>query len=424
MYNEVAAKQYDYIIIGAGPTGLTLATYLPGSILVIDKFAEIGGCHRVIRIGGRLTEHGPRVYSGAYRNFMSVLSTIGTTFEEEFVKYDFSVSNIAGKGLPFTIREWVILASHFLLPGHGSIGGITSSFSEGSKDYINRLCLLTDGAGSDRYPTHKFMNLLNQQLFYDLYQPKMATDRSLFKKWKTFLDKRGVIFKADTISKIDNKILTGSKGTYQGTKIILTIPLIQAEKLLYRREISIGTDYQKYYSIMFWWKESFKFPKVWGFPKSDWGVAFIPLTNYMTGEEGTYLSTCITLPSSKSRLTGKTAFELTESDLIEEVYNQLKESFPGLKRPDWTHLSETGDTAFINVHDTKTGPKTEFEGIYTVGTHNGMNKYDFTSLESAVENALAFLDIEKVAHPRETYGWDLTDLIILVLGSLLISLLI
>ena len=56
---------YDYIIVGAGPTGLTLALYLAKlnkKIIVIEKENTIGGIHRVKRENGLFTEHGPRIY--------------------------------------------------------------------------------------------------------------------------------------------------------------------------------------------------------------------------------------------------------------------------------------------------------------------------------------------------------------------------
>ena len=46
---------YDYIIVGAGPTGLTLALYLAKlnkKIIVIEKENTIGGIHRVKRDNG------------------------------------------------------------------------------------------------------------------------------------------------------------------------------------------------------------------------------------------------------------------------------------------------------------------------------------------------------------------------------------
>ena len=72
---------YDYIIIGAGPSGLSLAHILPDNkkILIIERNSSIGGCHRVDRVQGLFTEHGPRIYSYAYVNFNKLLKEIRMT---------------------------------------------------------------------------------------------------------------------------------------------------------------------------------------------------------------------------------------------------------------------------------------------------------------------------------------------------------
>ena len=51
-------QNFDYIIIGGGPCGLTIAYYLSkmyttsvNNILLIDSNENLGGCHRVKRVG-------------------------------------------------------------------------------------------------------------------------------------------------------------------------------------------------------------------------------------------------------------------------------------------------------------------------------------------------------------------------------------
>jgi UDP-galactopyranose mutase len=70
---------YDYIIIGAGPTGLTLAHILSqydNKILIIEKENYIGGCHGVARENGLFAEHGPRIYISNYYTFKQILKEI------------------------------------------------------------------------------------------------------------------------------------------------------------------------------------------------------------------------------------------------------------------------------------------------------------------------------------------------------------
>jgi phytoene dehydrogenase-like protein len=60
---------YDYVIIGGGPCGMTLA-YCLGKLnkkcLLVDKNASLGGFHRSDMIDGKYSENVPHVYSSAY----------------------------------------------------------------------------------------------------------------------------------------------------------------------------------------------------------------------------------------------------------------------------------------------------------------------------------------------------------------------
>jgi|TARA_B100001971_G_C18267430_1_gene594841 phytoene dehydrogenase-like protein len=109
---------YDYTIIGSGPTGLTLALYLANlkkKVLIVEKENSIGGIHRVKRINGLFTEHGPRIYLDNYANFMKILKFLGTSFDQIFSKYDFQISTIGGKSISnFSIREIIIIMFNFI----------------------------------------------------------------------------------------------------------------------------------------------------------------------------------------------------------------------------------------------------------------------------------------------------------------------
>lgn len=63
----VRAVRADYVVVGAGPAGLTIASLLcrHASVVIIESQGVIGGCHNVVRseTGGLFTEHSPRVYS-------------------------------------------------------------------------------------------------------------------------------------------------------------------------------------------------------------------------------------------------------------------------------------------------------------------------------------------------------------------------
>ena len=91
-------KYYDYIIIGGGPTGLTLALYLSKynkKVAIVEKEDQIGGCHSVKRVNGLFSEHGPRIYIDNYYVFSDILKKeLNTSFTELFTKYKFGKNDI------------------------------------------------------------------------------------------------------------------------------------------------------------------------------------------------------------------------------------------------------------------------------------------------------------------------------------------
>ena len=108
----------EYIIVGAGPCGLTLA-YLLGKAgkkcIVLDQNDSIGGCHRVRRLNGMFTEHSPRVYLSNYINTIRLLQEMGHSFYDLFTPYKFSIFSIASQLLGhLKIKETMIMIGHFI----------------------------------------------------------------------------------------------------------------------------------------------------------------------------------------------------------------------------------------------------------------------------------------------------------------------
>ena len=91
---------YDYAIVGGGPTGMTIAWILSNQkkkVILIEKDKILGGCHKVLRLDGYFTEHGPRVYSNSFLMFIQILSDMNIAFSDLFIPYKFKHVNIDNK---------------------------------------------------------------------------------------------------------------------------------------------------------------------------------------------------------------------------------------------------------------------------------------------------------------------------------------
>jgi hypothetical protein len=431
-------KHYDYAIIGGGVTGLTLAYYLSKNnkkVILIEKDKTLGGNHRVDRVNGLFTEHGPRVYLNNYHMIKKMLKEMKSSFYDFFIPYNFSLSEIGGKSSEyFNMKDIYWFSIAFMnLNKYKKVTLETylaeKNFSNEAIWYIDRLCRLSDGAGIERYTVFQFMQIINQNTLYNTYQPKLPNDIGLLKFWKKILEKQNVDilleheainFNKNNVNNItdiiirNNNILTKIKGTnfilaiqpYALTKLVKSSSIPNAfgdiNKLIKWEK---KTRYLTYISVIFHWDTQLNLPKVWGFPKTEWGIAFVVLSNYMkfqNKKSKTVISTCITI-QNKSSTINKIPNECTKEELINEVYNQLKISFPHLPKPTASLLTqnhyntdnktwESNNNAFIATKDGYIDNYSKYNNLYTCGAHNGNSEYNFTSLETSVQNALALLN--------------------------------
>jgi ATP-dependent Zn protease len=129
-------------------------------------------------------------------------------------------------------------------------------------------------------------------------------------------------------------------------------------------------------------------------------------------------------------------------EIYNEVYRQLKLSFsdlpvpyrmitsPQVKRDVVNRRWINYDTAFVSTTK-KNNIKSHSEKItnlYSVGTHNGNSQYYFTSIESAVQNAVVFaqsiLDENEIKEYEIQETFHITTIINMVLVILLFLILI
>lgn len=284
---------YDYIIIGTGPTGLTLAYYLAKlnyKILLLDKNSSPGGCHRVHRVHGYFAEHGPRIYINNYFSLINLLNDMGIKFDDLFTKYDFGInisiqqviSSLSLKEIMAIVYEFLKFTINSNATRHISLMDFMTeyNFSETSKKTIDRICRLTDGGNIENYTLFEFFQVFNQNFFYQTYQPKYPNDIGLIKIWMDHIiaTNNVTIHYNINITEIIEKeyiSITDGNNIFIGEKYIFAIPPKPFVSILENsinnnmfgnittlKSWSNKSSYIDYIPIIFHWKEKLILPKV------------------------------------------------------------------------------------------------------------------------------------------------------------------
>lgn len=448
---------YDFIIVGGGPSGLTLAWLLSHGleekkkVLVIEREESLGGCHRVRRVNGLFTEHGPRIYSDAYLNMIQILEEMGINFHKVFTDYKFGSGKISSNLMSqMSIREifYLVLAFVKLLinPNWGQKISVLeystyNNFSEKTIDELDRLCRLTDGAGADKYTMWELLSSFDQHIMYKFYQPRRPNDVYLFPMWKDKLEQTGqvkflmntevrrLILDKNGQNKIKirgvNVITSGGHQDILGKEVVLAIPPDNISKLVSQwgnydlSKFAKESRYITYIPVTFHWDKKLKLPPIWGFPSTPWGILSLLSSDYTTFDDPrseTLLSCCASITDVKSPKTGKTANEtIDKNELIAEIFRQISEVYGGLPKPTVSVLSpgvyrqnsqwRTFDSAFVLTPQGGYLPEfshPNIKGLHMIGTQNGKSYYHFTAMESAVTNTIGFF-LERFPEMRRKY---------------------
>ena len=418
---------YDYVIVGGGPGGLTLATYLPGKVALVERHPVLGGCHRFdSETYKEFAEHGPRVYSGAYVNVKRVLRDVGLDWDDIFQPTAFSPELIDGKRwyqwlsakeIAWLSLEYTIFA---LFDGqHGKHISMQTycarkGFSESSARYVDLVCRFSDGAGASRYSLWEFVSGFDQHIL-PFYLPRKPND-AMFDHWRRHLEARGVdVFLGANVTRVAKgsvSLVSGEKKkkTLSAAKVVLCVPPHHADKLLAVsglrdtkfRDFAKKTKYDPYWSVSFF---GARVENAEGQRSTPWGVIAM---QYPFG----VVSAAASIFDAKSPVTGKTLKESGDEEAAREIRRQL--GFHETVRYAYVK-GPYNDQAFVAAAK-KGYYKAELEsGIAVVGTHNGKSSYNFTSMESAVQNALAYAGKPRrgVWHAGDYLRWGLFGLLVL-----------
>jgi len=153
----------------------------------------------------------------------------------------------------------------------------------------------------------------------------------------------------------------------------------------------------------------------------------------------TVLSVAVSICDKNSRVTYKKANESSADEIIKEVHRQIKESvFPNLTDDYKAIINPNNyydpvknkwackDNAYFNVYSEKYIPfNSGINNLYNLGTHNGKSYISYTTIESAVSNAIYLAGelypevVSKYTIYRGITGKNIIMVIIIIMAGIL-----
>lgn len=430
---------YDYIIVGGGPGGLNCAfnlSKLGYKTALIESLEDIGGCHRVRYASNKIinnytrvhTEHGPRIYLGAYLNFWEWTKQFNVTKNKDFIKYKFDLlsKDVRGFMSMFKIHEifaFVIVYIVFCILripySHSySVEQFSNQFgfSEKGKKNLNKVCRLIDGGNLDKTLIGALMDGFDIGLVCNIYEPRKPMNDLLWNKVKDRLKNNDVdIFLNNDVLEIQKGFVKTNRNNLYGKRIIVTTPPISLSKIKgvaeligynrnFLKELAIHQEYEPYICSTIAFKNT-KHKSVWGIAgKHPWGVVDIDMGKYFDDFHGSMFIASVTHPDKIDPQTNMSANQMNESMFLDRVVELIKEKYNINEEPIVKSLSPSAkkingkwiesDRSYMFSPPGFMSPSQKYQdmnNVWITGHHLGNSFHTYNSMESAIQNSNTLL---------------------------------
>ena len=466
---------YDYTIVGGGPSGIYSALRLAElgyKVCLIESLESLGGCHRVRYADTKSqpskdaihTEHGPRVYLGAYVEFWKWIQEIHITRDTHFSEYQFGlltqmkensvryyISQFSlGELLHLTLAycKQCILKIQYSYQYTVEDFMNDASFSTNGRDRLDKFCRLIDGGNADKTLLGPFLDGLDIGVMYKIYQPNEPMDTLVWDKFhKLLLSHKVSVLLNTNVTKVSKGLLVTDRGPVRSKRIIISCPpyainnIQGAPELLgYNKhtfqKISSYQRYESYicFTVVFSKKSA---THSWGIADNHpWGLQIIDMGYYFKGVTGSLFIISITHPDKIDSVTHKTANQMGKDEVVDRVVQLVQERYKIYDEPIQKALSPSvrkvnnewidHDQAFmLSPHgwlhpDLRIGDK---NNIWTTGHHMGNSGHTYNGMESAIHNAIHLLRrIEPTFTHDINESWRMSQAIQMIILIIVISL--
>lgn len=432
--------QYDYVVVGAGPSGITLGLNLMHTrkrVLFIEADNSIGGCWRTgFTEDGYFTEHSPKVLSKTgTTEFNKLLGYLNVL--PEYVPIDARVGffrNMMGKLKHFMVMDVVKLVLYFvlyLLSLHDKSVSVRDwclckGISRRGSDYLNMISIVLSNT-YDKLSMHAFMRFMLSRWRYvytldQVYEPNkwLSVCSEMLRAHPHFDFAMGT--RVDRFAVERDRVtgvITDSGARFTAKRYVCCVPVRSLYRMMYRsrepnwfatsdafrrfvdRSSYTGIGFQLHYT------DFVPVPERWCWSCfGDWRIIVLDKTHLLKRHSydpdiKQVLSCVIVDLDSRSAHIGKTANECdTVEEVVKEGHRQVRSrSAHPHRMPKRLTVSknmfwsdefgwESLDSSFSPSANGALSYSGKLRNLFTVGPHN---KQEVVVIDTAIESAKTFV---------------------------------
>lgn len=436
-----------YIIVGAGPAGLSLAYILSKhnyDIVLIEKDIKLGGSWNSDWIEGKyFSENSPRVlfFSGYTKKLLNDIginnkdlgNIYGNSgFEEKLKVFKFFYNY-------FSFQDYLIflislIKFNFFININKNLqywldnSNLTSKAKNAIRIFSITICDIPKKTNiNDFFSIFKINPFLQLQQFREPNKWHMLIEKKLIKN-------KVKIFKNCMVTKILTKnkkpigvsyinLVNNYINEIKGKKIIIAAQSTGLFNILKNSSDIIKNNWINYNYIKDWGKNTYyssfgfqlhfdkiiKFPNQWGWSaKSEWTIIILPVSNWLKiiskdKNVKTVWSCCIIDFNTKSKRLNKTANECTKDEVIDECLYQLYKLNKNIGKPYKVTFSRnlkkinnkwhSKNTGFTRANKNFIPIKGKLNNLYTVGSFSNVKINSISFFETAVRASCKYLEM-------------------------------
>jgi hypothetical protein len=451
---------YDYVIVGGGPTGITLATMLANTkhkTLLLESEQSLGGNWKVDwdkDTNQYMTEHSPKVLFASNHYFFQLLQKIGATSHNhthkiygKFGNLKIVKSFLRHMSFMDTMKLTKLIVSYFLNPNNFNYyqslknWALENHISEKGMNFLKVMAIISSNT-YDKVCIGAFIEfaIIDPGMFFDLVYLDRPNDwikqayRYIFSR-----DNMNIILhtKIVSIDDVQGTVRDDSGNTYMGKHIILATPLKVCYEIINRssRELKsnwfqnmnafktfvdkstyIGLGFQLHFT------EKVTIPSEWCWSCfDDWTVIILEksIDQELLSRDPKVQCTwsCVVVDlDTKSKRINKTVNECdTMDEVIEESIHQInkqrKKPIPKPYKITYHHniIRKNNKWDTINSSYANAVGRVPYQGkkvknVFMVGPHN---LGSLTFIEHAVKSAVIFGNHKRFNHIFQVRSYTL-----------------